>query len=128
MEVNKVVAKFTDGSLLKGKTSDFFPNKQIFHLELSDGSIIEVAIEKLKAVFFVKHFEGDKNRSDSYEDHVSGGGRKIQVKFPDGELIIGYTHGYSPNRVGFFVVPADKQSNNERIFIVNASSEEISFT
>ena len=32
MQANKVVARFKDGSIIKGKTSDFFPNKETCHL------------------------------------------------------------------------------------------------
>ncbi len=34
----------------------------------------------------------------------------------------GSTHGYAPNRRGFFLFPADKQSNNERVFVIQAST------
>ena len=60
MQANKVVARFKDGSILKGKTSDFFPNKETCHLETLNGEIKEITMEQLKAFFFVKDFEGDK--------------------------------------------------------------------
>jgi hypothetical protein len=31
METNKVVVRFKDGSIMKGKTNDFFPNKTSFN-------------------------------------------------------------------------------------------------
>jgi hypothetical protein len=49
------------------------------------------------------------------------------VKFSDGESIIGYTLGYSPDRQGFFMTPADVKSNNQRIFVVKSASEKIEF-
>jgi hypothetical protein len=49
------------------------------------------------------------------------------VKFSDGESIIGYTLGYSPDRQGFFMTPADSKSNNQRIFVVKSASEKIEF-
>jgi hypothetical protein len=54
-------------------------------------------------------------------------GRKIQVAFKDGELMLGTTQGYQPNRPGFFVVPADAQSNIERCFVVTAATQEVKF-
>ncbi len=33
MLLNQVVARFKDGTILKGKTNDFFQNKRLFHLE-----------------------------------------------------------------------------------------------
>lgn len=125
MVTNKVVVRFKDNSILKGKTSNFFPNKTSFHLELVNGERIEVDVDELKALFFVKSFEGDKQHQKSYGDRVPGGGRKIKVKFSDGETIVGYTTGYSPDRPGFYMVPADLKGNNERVFVVASATEAI---
>jgi hypothetical protein len=127
MEPNKVVLQFKNQTILKGKTSDFFPNKTSFHLQDTNGDIKEITIEDLKAVFFVKDFEGDKNRNDSYSDQIAGGGRKISVEFSDGETIVGYTLGYSPDRTGFYVTPADLKGNNDRIFVVKSATKKIEF-
>ena len=127
MAINKVVASFKDGTVMKGHTSDFFPNRKGFHPELPGGERVTIDTEKLKAIFFVKDFTGDQNRKDVYHDAISGGGRKIQVKFKDGELVIGYSQGYSPDRLGFFIIPANIQNNNERIFVVNSATEEVVF-
>ena len=58
METNKVVARFKDGSLMKGKTSDFFPNKTSFHLETLSGETQQIEVEQLKAFCLVKDFDG----------------------------------------------------------------------
>ena len=125
--INKVVARYKDGTILKGHTSDFFPNKNTFHLELLDGKIIDVNIEQLKALYFVKDFAGNKDHKDTYIDIVAGGGRKIEVLFKDGEKIIGYSQGYAPNRIGFFVIPADKNQNNDRVFVITSATEKVTF-
>ena len=127
MTKNKVVARFKNATLMKGHTSDFSPHKKDFHLELQNGEIIDIETEQLKALFFVKDFEGDKKRKDIYNDIIPGGGRKIEVKFKDGELFTGYSQGYSPDRLGFFVIPADINNNNERIFVINSATEEVTF-
>ncbi len=128
MALSKVVARFKDGALMKGHTSDFFPGRKDFHLELLNGEEVNlVATEQLKALFFVKDFTGDSTRKDAYQDDISGAGRKVEVKFKDGELIIGYSQGYSPDRPGFFIVPADTRNNNQRIYIVNSATEEVTF-
>jgi len=127
MVPNKVVARFKDNTMRKGTTRDFFPNKTQFHLEEMDGEISEISIEDLKAVFFVKDFEGNKSHQKSYDDSIAGGGKKIKVRFFDGETVVGYTLGYSPDRHGFFLTPADLQGNNERIFIVKSATGKIEF-
>ena len=127
MEPNRVVVKFKDNTLAKGKTNDFFPNKNQFHLEEINGEILEIGIEDLKAIFFVKDFEGNKDREDNYNDEIAAGGRKMKVRFLDGETVVGYTLGYSPDRQGFYLTPADLKGNNERIFVVRSATEKIEF-
>jgi len=127
MEQNKIVVKLKNQTVLKGKTNDFFPNRIRFHMELMDGSITDVVVEDLKAVFFVKDFEGNKDRKDSFNDVISNAGRKTKVKFKDGEIIYGYTLGYSSDRQGFYLTPADLGGNNERIFIVTSAVEKVQF-
>jgi len=128
MALSKVVARFKDGGVLKGYTKDFSPVRKDFHLEpLSGEKANIVETELLKALFFVKDFAGNGDRRDVYNDVISGAGRKVLVTFKDGELIIGFSQGYSPDRLGFFMIPADMKNNNERIFIVNSATENVTF-
>lgn len=127
MEQNRIVAKFKDQRVLKGKTSDFFPNRDKFHLEQMDGTFRQIFVEDLKAVFFVKDFEGNKNHKDSYNTVISDAGRKTKVKFKDGEIIYGYTLAYSPKRQGFYLTPADSEGNNERLFVVTSATLNVEF-
>jgi hypothetical protein len=127
---NLVVARYLDGRVLKGVTRDFSPNRPIFHVDLEDGSpAIELRYRQLKALFFVKGFEGDPDRQD-IRGFVHGPaetqqGKKIAVRFRDGEFICGYTLSWSPDREGFFLFPADADSNNQRIFVISSSTLEI---
>jgi hypothetical protein len=127
MQSNKVVLKFKDHSLMKGNTADFMPNKKSFHLHCLNGEIKEIIIEDLKAIFFVKDFDGNKNHNYEYNELIPGAGRKINVKFLDGENLVGYTLGYSKERSGFFMTPADQKGNNKRIFVVGSATEKIEF-
>ncbi len=130
---NRIVVRYQDGRLMKGITNDFFPNKDMFHLVPMDAppgsKPLEVRVPDLKAVFFVKDFSGNPEYNDRKEFDATkpAVGRKIKVIFKDGELMIGTTHGYQPNRPGFFVVPADIQSNIERCFVVTLATQEVSF-
>ena len=51
----------------------------------------------------------------------------MKVSFSDGEEIIGYTLGYSPDRQGFYLTPADLKGNNERIFVIKSATEKVEF-
>lgn len=129
-EVNRVVVRYADGKVLKGTTGDFLPNKPLFHLYPNEGGDpVVVHCKKLKAVFFVRTFRGNPKRQDlrgflaAPLKHKRG--RKIAVRFIDGEIICGYTMTYGPGRSGFFISPADPRTNNLRAYVVTAALEEI---
>jgi hypothetical protein len=125
---NTVVVHLGDGTLVKGTTNNFFPNKEKFHLTVKDTTEVrEVLLTNLKAVFFVKNFEGDPNYRERADAERSGLGKRIDVEFKDGETLAGYSQGYSPNRPGFFVFPADPESNNDRVFVLTAATKSVHF-
>ena len=125
---NKVVVQTTNGEIIKGITNDFSPHKDFFHLKEQDSEeILEIDILDLKAVYFVKTHEGNPNHDEETEAERAGFGKKIRVRFKDGEELLGYTQGFSPNRPGFFVFPIDADSNNDRVFVVNSATDEIDF-
>jgi hypothetical protein len=130
---NKIVIHYQDGRLVKGITNDFFPNKDSFHLIPADTSPgnkpLDVSVPELKAVFFVRNFDGNPHYEDKKEFDPAKNliGRKIKVTFKDGELMIGITNGYDPNRPGFFVTPVDPISNIDRCFVVKSATREVSF-
>jgi len=133
MILNKIVIRYQDGRILKGQTSDFLPTKPVFHVSLIDAQPnsppLEVQIAGVKAIFFVKDYVGNRehNEVQGFSTERSVGGRKIMVVFKDGETLIGTTQGYDPSRPGFFVVPANADSNNERCFVVTGATEKVSF-
>jgi hypothetical protein len=125
---NSVVVHLPDHTLLKGVTNNFFPNKEKFHLtDKETGEVREILLAGLKAVFFVKDFEGDRDYREQSDVERSGVGKKMRVTFNDGETLVGYSQGFSPSRSGFFLFPADPQSNNDRIFVVTAATSEARF-
>ncbi len=117
--------------MTKGTTRDFSANKPDFHV-YPDGNLraaaVKVPLARLKAVFFVKTLEGNKEHVEASDapDH-QGQGRRIKVIFKDGESMVGYTVGYTPNRPGFFLLPGDRGSNNLRIFVVGAAVAKVEF-
>jgi hypothetical protein len=124
-----IVVRCLDGRLIKGTTQDFLPNKASFHVyENGDESApaIELSLENLKAIFFVKTFDGQKGHVAKYDfTRNKGYGRKCRVTFLDNEVISGYTSGYSANRPGFFLIPAEAECNNTRIFVVNQAVKKL---
>ncbi len=123
-QVNKVVVRYKDGRIVKGTTRDFIPGKALFHVEVTGkDETMEVSVEDLKAIFFVKDFSGKSDYAEEkcFPDSGSGKGKKIAVEFKDGEILTGYTLGYDANRPGFFVLPSDERSNNARVYVVRSS-------
>jgi len=131
--LNKVVARYADGRVVKGHTSDFLPAKDVFHvteIDVPPGTpLVEILTDELKALIFVKDFTGDSNRVDRNEFDPSRppAGRPIKVLFKDGEILVGTTTGYQPGRRGFFLEPADVTSNVERCYVIAAAAQAISF-
>ena len=122
-----MIARFKDGSLIKGKIHDFFIDNSKFRFETTKGEKRKISVEELKAIFWVKDFQGNKNHRDKFNFDLDIGGRRIRVRFFDGELIIGHTIGYSPNKPGFFMVPLDTESNNKGVFVIKSATEIIEF-
>ncbi len=134
MVPNKIVARYFDGRVLKGFSVDFLPTKPTFHLTPADSppqsKPLEVRLSDLKAIFFVKDLAGKPQpytRRQEFDPKKPPIGRKIRIVFKDGELLVGTTQGYDPGRPGFFVVPADSESNNDRIFVVRGATQQVSF-
>jgi hypothetical protein len=130
MESAKVVARYVDGKRVKGFSQDFFPNKDSFHIystAKSSGEAVEILIKDLKAIFFVQDFTGDSlyHERKEYLPGDKASGRKIEVTFKDGEVLVGTTLGYDPNRPGFFIFPADPKGNNIRVFAVSTEVKKV---
>ena len=119
---NKIVVHFSDKRIKKGFTYDFAPEKDIIHVTVSDEkgekSIIEVNLNSLKAIFFVKDFKGNKNYTEkkTTEFRVIGA-KKIKAVFNDGETMLGSTVSYNPSKKGLFITPSDPNSNNVRVYV-----------
>jgi len=124
MDPSKIVARYRDGRTLKGTTQNFFPNKPVFHVirhgGTGPGDVVEVKLDELKAVFFVRDFAGNPKHVErkQLDPGERAQGRLMEVTFRDGEVIVGTTTGYDPKRPGFFLFPIDPSSNNVRIYVV----------
>ena len=118
----RVVVRYAGGRVLKGY-ADFDPEQPSFRfvpLDDPDGEGVEVAVRELKAVFFVRSFDGDPTHDESkdlYQPRPPDT-RKVSVHFRDGEELVGHTRQLDRHRAGLFFAPLDPQSNNVRVFAV----------
>lgn len=129
--MNKVVVRTTQGEIIKGFTADFSRHKPEFTLTSTDGNLkinYSIRLKDLKAVFFVKTFEGNFLRKEKDYLHVgipdkASYGKRILVTFKDGEEFfcrVETLHN-DPEHAGFFIFPMDPDSNIIRAFFVNKS-------
>ena len=140
MAVNdKVVLRFNSGELIKGYLREFSLDSQaVLFEELGRNSVRNIPVHELKAIFFVKTFEGDsKHREKKRYGLRQKVGKKIFIRFKDGESMIGYLQGDvhwdkgffiskpDEKKTGFSLVPVDEDSNNLRVFVVGASIKDI---
>ena len=122
---NRVVARFLDGQVLKGASFDVSLTKETCHVQTATGPV-EVRLSELKALFFVKDLTGDpahqEGRTIAAGDARAVGGRRIEIRFKDGEQLVGLTPSYRPEQQFFYILPADSESNNIRILINRAAT------
>ena len=138
----KVVAHKKSGQLLKGYAELPVPvevtplsshgpvvlPKSIDVTPEDGGKPVHVSVDSLKAVFFVKTFEGDSTYSETrfFNPEPRIEGLWVHVTFQDGEATEGIIHnsiGFL-NEPGFLLKPPDLQSNNQAVYVLkNALSE-----
>lgn len=125
----KVVARFLDGRVVRGYTTDFQPSKPQLHLSAEPNSTetVHLPLAQIKALFFVREFLGNPCHIESHDFISEPQGRKVVVTFQDGEVLTGSTLGYRAGDRGFFLQPADSQSNNVRVFVIPGSKAQVRF-
>ena len=131
MEPTKVVVRYANGTVARGFTQNFSPNKDFFYLTPADnlsGRPIQVSVKRLKAVFVVRDFYGNPQFEERnfYMEGENPSGLKLEVTFADGEVMVGSTVlNHDPKRQGNFIIPADPNSNNVRVFVVSSAVKRV---
>jgi hypothetical protein len=119
-----VVVRFLDKRVLKGRIVDFRPDRDFFHVEEEEGSAAatRVEVDGLKAVFFVKTLQGNRDYVEkrAFEERL-GTEKKVWIEFTDGERLAGWSNSFASQRAGFYVFPADEDSNMEKAYVFRAA-------
>jgi hypothetical protein len=126
----KVVARFLDGRVMKGTSLDVAANRPRFHLRPESGGAVEdVALADLKALFFVRSFEGNPAHEEAKTldpgDPRARGSRLVSARFADGEVITGLTIRFPPVTPFYFLTPVDPRSNNVRMLVNGSAVQEL---
>ncbi len=119
--MNNVVVHYRNGSLIKGTTNDIHKAKPMFHLAILNSKEQPklVNVDELKAVFFVRSFEGEVQGGFGHlrdGDKQSAYGRKAELLFKDGEKVTGFVQAYHENEPMIMLVP-ERLQNNYRIYV-----------
>src|SRR5512133_755186 len=127
--LHKVVVRYKNGTVKKGTTLDFAPNRTVFTLNVEppapDGPVT-INFDDLKAVFFVHSFQGNREYHEQKLRIPEGTiGRRYLLTFTDGETLRGTALGVNLSRHGFLLFPADPGSNNKRIFVMHSAVKEL---
>jgi len=127
--LHKVVVRYKNGTVVKGTTSDFAPNHTTFTLNHEPpvaGGPATIAIEELKAIFFVHSFQGNREYREQKLRIPEGTiGRRYLLTFTDGETMRGTALGVNLSRHGFLLFPSDPGGNNKRIFVMHSAVKEL---
>jgi hypothetical protein len=126
----KVVARYADGRLAKGYTFDFSPAQSRFHVfpqPSATGPSTQILVRELKAIFFVRDLVGNPARQDGqkFPSGETAAASHVEVRFSDGEVMVGTADSPTTDPLGFFLIPADHESNNLRVYVVAAATRAI---
>ena len=137
--MEKAVTRLINGKVLKGYIDEFSPDQNEVNIkEEITGDLHTVKIGDVKAVFFVRSFEGDQEHKERKSYGIAKvKGQRVFVKFRDGEGLVGFLEGDVPwekgfflskqdsSRKGFFLLPVDEDTNNIKVFVVSSSVDAV---
>lgn len=126
-ERQRLVVRTLEGETFYGICFALNMRGDSFHLDLVDrkgqpmGKTQRMAFKDLKAVYYVKSFDGQFDKSLFYRDPRAMGAPVI-VEFKDGELLRGHTFtNYNQDQPRFHVIPEDENSNNISVLVERAA-------
>jgi len=123
----KVIVRSRDGTLFRGfSKSDLIGDK--VQLVDAKGNAQEFPLADLKAVFFVRDFEGNRDYREVrfFRKEGSAGWLWVEVVFTDGEIMEGRMRNnlslLDPR--GVYLWLSDEGANNEVVFVVRSAVRE----
>ena len=122
--MSKVVVHGSDGKIYKGHSSDFTPMLPYFHLTTIEkpADSVKIWLDNLKAVFIVVDFNGDSLHKDIHNFNENPFfGRHVVVNFRDGEKFYGTSELTHRDPAGFYIFPADPDSNIIRAYVLSSA-------
>jgi len=133
--LRKVVIRYSNGRVLRAYLSAEEESllqqndPPMFAAQTPEGGRVEVNSPDIKAIFFVKSFEGTADYSEFkvFSAQPNGKGVWVRIHFQDGEIM----EGIAPNRIDtyakpvFLMTPPDPASNNQTVLVSKRSLREM---
>ncbi|MDQ1256480.1 MAG: hypothetical protein QG656_1076, partial [Candidatus Hydrogenedentes bacterium] len=127
----RLVIRYKDKRRLSGVSFTLNPRGTEFHLDVVNtegvptGESVLVKFDELKAIFYVKSFDGNFDKSTIYREWIPEG-KEMVVKFTDGEVIRGFSlQQYKGDEIRFYLIPNDPSSNNISMLIERSAVEQV---
>lgn len=127
----RLVVHYQDGRIVYGVTFHINPREESFHLDLTsqEGHTLDqgekVAFSAIKAVFYVRAFDGKFNPAEP-RPQVATNGPQLVVEFNDGEILKGTAvHPYDEGHPRFYVVPINENSNNYSVLVERSAVKSV---
>ncbi len=135
-ESQKVILRLVNGKMLKGFIRDLKLDGDHLYIEDETSHQFKVRTKELKAIFYVRRFEGDR----TYQEKKTFSGtrpnsKRIFIHFKDGESMMGFIEGDIPWERGYFlesmkekaftVIPVDEESNNIKILVFTSAVKDV---
>jgi len=121
-----VIARSKQGQLIPG----YLDKGRLLQrgiLKMSDANkeALPVELEKMKGIFFVRDFSGDRDYLEEKNLHTDPNrpGLRARIRFEDNETLEGVTENSLEllQSSGFFFWPGDTKSNNRLIYVVKSA-------
>ena len=123
----RVVIRYAKGRLLQGylcageDATVWMGDSSTLSVETVEGRHVDVQPSEIKAIFFVRSFEGSPDYSEFkvFAARPNGKGVWVRLHFLDGEIL----EGVAPNCLStyslpiLYITPPDPASNNEAVLV-----------
>ena len=127
----RLVVRYKDGRTEYGVCFALNPRDSGFHLDKVDkngvtsSNTIQIRFSELKAVFYVKSFDGKYDKSQQFREWAPEGSELV-IEFADGEILRGLCmQRYDPDDKRFYIVPKDPSTNNICMLVEQSATTRI---
>jgi hypothetical protein len=121
-----VIARMRQGQLIPGYLDKGrLLTRGVLKMSDQNGKPVPVDIHKLKAVFFVRNFTGNRDylEEKTLAQDPDRPGLRARIRFEDNEMLEGVAENSLELLVnpGFFFWPGDKKSNNVLVYVLKSA-------